>query len=127
MDRERKLWRVLHLDPTDHMLLTDMWFCKEVKLFVFMKAAERTEKLQATVEQIAAEHMCKLRVYLGEPVQCGAVMEDFGLAVADAPVAVAQRTQPQEQMMKWRMPAHTAGHLDCKALIQFATQLASQH
>lgn len=105
-------------------MLTDMWFCDELKLFVFMSNDARGP-FDAAVEEIAERFQHQLRVYWGDPVIGASVLEDFGLTPSHAPTVVAQRTQPAERLTKWRMVDMPMGKepLTVGSLLAFAREI----
>lgn len=80
------------LDFQDSLLMADMFFSKELKVFIFIALVDRCTALMSGLSSWAAVLRPRIRIYLADPCLNQPIMEDFGLTVRDAPTAVADDT-----------------------------------
>ena len=108
VEAHRKAWSpVAELDLREPLVMCDMYFSDELKLFVF--AGHHTGRPQPLVERL--DRWAKFlrphaRLYLCDPLLCEPVLAEFGLAPAHAPTAVAYDTKAAREgavECRWRM------------------------
>ena len=108
VEAHRKAWSpVAELDLREPLVMCDMYFSDELKLFVF--AGHHTGRPQPLVERL--DRWAKFlrphaRLYLCDPLLCEPVLAEFGLAPTHAPTAVAYDTKAAREgavECRWRM------------------------
>ena len=113
LDAERKVWAPCsELDLREPLVMSEMFFSQELKLFVFAPYAQRPKALLEKLDRWARFLKPHIRIYLAEPSLCEAVMAEFGLRGSDAPTAVAYDTAAARQGVlecRWRMVDLYAG------------------
>jgi len=115
------------LDHTDSLLMADLCYSLEMKVFLFLPATMREPPLLRRLDDWAAALQPRagvlgMRLLLAEPRRCKPLMEDFGLTEADTPTAVAENAK-----VSFRFKDHGRGRgpgLDWEQLRQWLSRLA---
>lgn len=134
VDTERKTWSPpVELDVREPLIMCDMFFSPEIKLFVFAAHAHRPRGLLEQLGRLAELVRPLVRIYIAEPTLCEPVMLDAGLRASDAPTVFADDTRgthhggrPNKYRMVDMPGMSVPGVLDLARLRQFLAMVAKK-